>query len=98
MVIDADPEPSAAGLNLWLAELGQVPVVGVAPVTDTVVEMDGSRVGPAVDRDALQRVTGPVVVPAGCLADLELLTDPPADLAAVVECLLARGPVEPRTP
>ena len=66
-------------------------VVGVRPVTDTVKEYDGERVGATVDREELMCVTSPVVLPAAVVAALdELATD---DLAAFVAELSRRFPV-----
>jgi 2-C-methyl-D-erythritol 4-phosphate cytidylyltransferase len=66
-------------------------VVGVRPVTDTVKEYDGERVGATHDRDELMSVTSPVVLPATVLAELDdLETD---DLPAFVDSLTKRFPV-----
>jgi 2-C-methyl-D-erythritol 4-phosphate cytidylyltransferase len=66
-------------------------VVGVRPVTDTVKEYDGERLGATLDRDGLMSVTSPVVLPAGVVAALDgLETD---DLPALVEDLTRRFPV-----
>ncbi len=66
-------------------------VVGVRPVTDTVKEYVGERLGATVDRDELMSVTSPVVLPATVVAELdELATD---DLPALVEMLTKRFPV-----
>ena len=48
-------------------------VVGFRPVTDTVKELDGDRLGATVDRSGLRSVTSPVVIPAAVLARLEAL-------------------------
>ena len=65
-------------------------VVGVRPVTDTMKEYDGPRLGATVDRDDLVCVTSPVVLPATVLASLEDLdTD---DLAGLVAALSAAVP------
>ena len=66
-------------------------VVGVRPVTDTVKEYDGSRLGATLDRDGLVCVTSPVVLPATVVAALDGLdTD---DFAALVAELSQRFPV-----
>ena len=66
-------------------------VVGVRPVTDTVKEYEGERLGATVDRDELMSVTSPVVLPATVVAALdELATD---DLPDFVEKLAQRFPV-----
>jgi 2-C-methyl-D-erythritol 4-phosphate cytidylyltransferase len=66
-------------------------VLGVRPVTDTVKEYDGERLGATLDRDGLMSVTSPVVLPAGVVAALDgLETD---DLPALVEDLTRRFPV-----
>lgn len=66
-------------------------VVGVRPVTDTVKEHDGQRLGATVDRDDLICVTSPVVLPVAVVATLEDLdTD---DLAVLVADLATRFPV-----
>jgi 2-C-methyl-D-erythritol 4-phosphate cytidylyltransferase len=51
------------------ADTGTV-VVGFRPVTDTVKERDGVRLGATVDRADLRSVVSPVVVPAAVLAVL----------------------------
>jgi len=66
-------------------------VVGVRPVTDTVKEYDGEKVGATLDRDELMCVTSPVVLPAAVVASLdELVTD---DLAVLVAGLTRLFPV-----
>jgi 2-C-methyl-D-erythritol 4-phosphate cytidylyltransferase len=71
-------------------ETGAV-VVGVRPVTDTVKEQQGERLGATVDREGLMCVTSPVVLPAAVVAALEdLVLD---DLAVLVEDLSRRFPV-----
>jgi 2-C-methyl-D-erythritol 4-phosphate cytidylyltransferase len=66
-------------------------VVGVRPVTDTVKEYDGERLGATVDRDELICVTSPVVLPATVVASLDaLVTD---DLAELVAELSRRFPI-----
>jgi 2-C-methyl-D-erythritol 4-phosphate cytidylyltransferase len=66
-------------------------VVGVRPVTDTVKEYDGERLGRTVDREGLMCVTSPVVLPAAVVVALEELVI--EDLAALVEGLAQRFPV-----
>ena len=66
-------------------------VVGVRPVTDTVKEYDGTRLGRTVDREGLVCVTSPVVLPATVVeATDELVTD---DLAELVDALASRFPL-----
>ena len=66
-------------------------VVGVRPVTDTVKEYDGTRLGATVDREGLVCITSPVVLPAAVVAALDHLdTD---DLPALVAQLSQRFPV-----
>jgi 2-C-methyl-D-erythritol 4-phosphate cytidylyltransferase len=66
-------------------------VVGVRPVTDTIKEYDGERLGATVDREELMCVTSPIVLPASVVAALDGLdTD---DLAQLVEDLTQRFPV-----
>ena len=65
-----------------------VVVVGVRPVTDTVKELEGDRVGRTRDRDTLRQVTSPVVLPASVLAELD--ADPDLDdLPALAQRLAA---------
>ncbi len=72
------------------AQTGSV-VVGVRPVTDTVKEYDGEKVGATHDREDLMAVTSPVVLPATVVAALdELATD---DFPAFVDQLAQRFPV-----
>lgn len=67
-------------------------VVGVRPVTDTVKEVTGDRVGATVDRAGLLQVASPVVLPPAVVAALD---GPPAtDLVALVLDLAERFPVE----
>jgi 2-C-methyl-D-erythritol 4-phosphate cytidylyltransferase len=66
-------------------------VVGVRPVTDTVKEYDGERLGATIDRDELICVTSPVVLPAAVVAALDEL--PTDDLAELVALLTQRFPV-----
>ena len=72
------------------AQTGAV-VVGVRPVTDTVKEYDGERLGATVDRDDLFCVTSPVVLPATVVAALDELDAD--DLAELVAALSQRFPV-----
>ena len=67
-------------------------VVGVRPVTDTIKEYDGSRIGETVPRESLAAVASPVVVPARLLADLGGFPDEPFD--ALVERLGEWQPLE----
>ena len=46
-------------------------VVGFRPVTDTVKQTDGDRLGATVDRGGLREVTSPVVIPATVLGRLD---------------------------
>jgi 2-C-methyl-D-erythritol 4-phosphate cytidylyltransferase len=66
-------------------------VVGVRPVTDTVKEYVGERLGATVDRDELMSVTSPVVLPATVVAELDELEI--NDLPAFVDMLTKRFPV-----
>jgi hypothetical protein len=66
-------------------------VVGVRPVTDTIKERSGERLGATVDRDGLLCVTSPVVLPATVVAALDEL--PTDDLAELVAGLTKRFPV-----
>jgi 2-C-methyl-D-erythritol 4-phosphate cytidylyltransferase len=66
--------------------------VGVRPVTDTVKQLDGGRVGDTVDRTELVQVVSPIVLPAAVVAALEGL--PTSDFAALVAQLALRFPVE----
>lgn len=67
-------------------------VVGVRPVTDTVKVVRDDFLEATVDREGLVSVCSPVVLPAAVLAGLE--GPPGTDLAALVEELGARHPVE----
>jgi 2-C-methyl-D-erythritol 4-phosphate cytidylyltransferase len=71
-------------------ETGAV-VVGVRPVTDTMKELEGERVGRTVARDDLLCVASPVVVPPAVLEGLERVELD--DLAAWVAGLADRFPV-----
>ena len=87
------PLTPAAFIEEAIAESGRTGavVVGVRPVTDTVKEYDGERLGATLDRDELRCVTSPVVLPAAVLAALdELATE---DLADLVGALTRRFPV-----
>jgi 2-C-methyl-D-erythritol 4-phosphate cytidylyltransferase len=68
-------------------------VVGVRPVTDTVKAVEGGVFAATVDRDRLLAVASPVVLPARVAGELDGL--PTTDLAALVEHLRSRWPVEP---
>ena len=67
-------------------------VVGVRPVTDTVKELEGDRLGATVDREGVVTVCSPVVLPAAVVAELDGL--PSTDFAELVEALEGRFPVE----
>ncbi|GAA4673423.1 2-C-methyl-D-erythritol 4-phosphate cytidylyltransferase [Nocardioides nanhaiensis] len=74
-------------------------VVGVRPVTDTVKQVDGGRVGATVDREGLQAVCSPVVLPPRVVRELAHVPAPDlaaADLAELVRSLGERHPVELR--
>jgi 2-C-methyl-D-erythritol 4-phosphate cytidylyltransferase len=66
-------------------------VVGVRPVTDTVKEYDGTRLGATLDRQELVCVASPVVLPASVVAALDGLDT--SDLASLVADLSGRYPV-----
>lgn len=66
-------------------------VVGVRPVTDTVKEQQGDRVGATHAREDLMAVVSPVVLPPAVVAALEGLDV--ADLPAWVAGLAERFPV-----
>ena len=66
-------------------------VAGVRPVTDTVKQYDGERLGATVDRDDLICVTSPVALPATVVAALDDLVI--GDLAELVAELSERFPV-----
>jgi 2-C-methyl-D-erythritol 4-phosphate cytidylyltransferase len=66
--------------------------VGVRPVTDTVKQLDDSRVGDTADRADLLQVVSPVVLPAAVVGALDGV--PTADFAALVAELATRFPVE----
>jgi 2-C-methyl-D-erythritol 4-phosphate cytidylyltransferase len=66
--------------------------VGVRPVTDTVKQLDGARVGDTVDRTELVQVVSPVVLPAAVVGALAGV--PTTDFAALVAELATRFPVE----
>jgi len=74
------------------AEESSAVTVGVRPVTDTVKELDGDRVGATVDRTTLLQVVSPVVLPAGVVAALDGL--PSLDFPELVATLAERFPVE----
>lgn len=67
---------------------GDVVVVGVRPVTDTVKLVEDGVLGATVDREGLATVASPVVLPPAVVADLERL--PTLDLAALTTVLQAR--------
>ncbi|MCW2785314.1 MAG: hypothetical protein JWP74_1831 [Marmoricola sp.] len=64
-------------------------VVGFRPVTDTVKQQTGDRLGATVDRADLRTVTSPVVIPGAVLAGLDRLDA--ADFPALVAELAGRG-------
>ncbi|WP_174249903.1 2-C-methyl-D-erythritol 4-phosphate cytidylyltransferase [Pimelobacter simplex] len=80
------------------AEVADVVVVGVRPVTDTVKEAhaasdDGESLGASVDRDGLVAVCSPVVLPTSVVADLLGGPDgrlPATDFVALVTALRDR--------
>jgi 2-C-methyl-D-erythritol 4-phosphate cytidylyltransferase len=74
------------------AEESAAVTVGVRPVTDTVKELDGDRVGATVDRTTLLQVVSPVVLPVSVVAALDGV--PSTDFAELVAHLAARFPVE----
>lgn len=74
-------------------------VVGVRPVTDTVKVVDDGRVGATVDREGLQAVCSPVVLPPRVVRSLAAVPAPDlaaADLADLVRRLGETYPVELR--
>lgn len=80
------------------AEVADVVVVGVRPVTDTVKEAHaapdgGETLGAHVDRDALVAVCSPIVLPTSVVADLLGGPDarlPTTDFVALVAALRER--------
>lgn len=70
------------------SEKEDVVVVGVQAVTDTVKSVSGGLVGDTVDREGLWRVTSPVVLPAGVVAELDEWPDD--DFAGLVSRLRER--------
>ncbi|WP_377320975.1 hypothetical protein ACFJIY_17990 [Pimelobacter simplex] len=80
------------------AEVADVVVVGVRPVTDTVKEAHaapdgGESLGASVDRDGLVAVCSPVVLPTSVVADLLGGPDarlPATDFVALVTALRDR--------
>ena len=60
-------------------------VVGCRPVTDTIKQVDGDRLGATVDRTQLRAVTSPIVIPAAVLSGLEGLET--GDFPALVDQL-----------
>ena len=75
-----------------LAQARDVVVVGVRPVTDTVKELDGDRLGATVDRDGLVAVCSPIVLPAKVVAALDGL--PTRDFVELVATLRSSYDVE----
>lgn len=74
------------------AEGSAAVTVGVRPVTDTVKELDGNRVGATVDRTMLLQVVSPVVLPVSVVAALDDV--PSTDFPELVAHLAERFPVE----
>jgi 2-C-methyl-D-erythritol 4-phosphate cytidylyltransferase len=72
-------------------ETGAV-VVGFRPVTDTVKQRTGDRLGATVDRSGLRAVASPVVVPSAVLAGVTSLDAD--DFPRLVAALAATGPIE----
>lgn len=72
-------------------ETGTV-VVGFRPVTDTVKQRVGDRLGATVDRAGLRVVASPVVVPGAVLADLASLDAD--DFPRLVADLASTGAIE----
>lgn len=68
-------DPDTIELLADRAEATDRIVVGVRPVTDTVKRVGDGRLGETVDRDELQELAAPVVVPATC-SDLLAGLDP----------------------
>lgn len=64
-------------------------VVGVRPVTDTIKQDLGDRLGETVDRSKLREVTSPVVLPARVVAELEQM--PAGDFVVIVSNLAGFG-------
>lgn len=63
-------------------------VVAVQPVTDTIANLVGERIGPTQDRDSLRSLASPTVLPAdvaAALPDLELGGSPEAMHAFLIE-------------
>lgn len=71
---------------------GNVVVVGVRPVTDTVKRVEDGAVGETIDRDGLFAVASPVVLPPAVVASLQDFP-PLEDLAVVVNLLREAGEV-----
>jgi 2-C-methyl-D-erythritol 4-phosphate cytidylyltransferase len=70
------------------AEESDQVVVAVRPVTDTLKSLDGTLVGPTVDRDTVRQVASPIVLPATVVGRLDGL--PTTDFAALVAWLAGR--------
>lgn len=69
-----------------------VVVVGQRPVTDTVKQVKDGQLGATVDRDELQVVCSPLVLPARLVAGLTGLPGEPGhDFAAMVADLVGAG-------
>jgi len=69
-----------------------VVVVGVRPVSDTVKEVDGDRLGRTVDRDGLTMVCAPIVLPPRVVREAQ--DRPTADFVELVTRLRASYDVE----
>lgn len=84
--------PEFIAACLATAVEGDVVVVGVRPVIDTVKTVRDGFVGETVDRDSLLSVASPVVLPASVVAGLEAL--PSLDFAELVTLLREQFRVE----
>lgn len=71
-------------------------VVGVRPVTDTIKQDLGDRLGETIDRSQLREITSPIVLPARVVAELTSL--PSRDFAAIVARLDEYGVRELEAP
>lgn len=71
-------------------------VVGVRPVTDTIKQDLGDRLGETLDRSALREITSPIVVPARVVAELVAL--PSGDFSAMLDELSKYGIQEVEAP
>lgn len=84
--------PSFLREAVELAEDGDVVVVAVQPVTDTIKTAPHGVVGDTVDREGLWLLASPVVLPASVVAGLDRWPDAD-DLPALVGGLRAHGEV-----